>query len=570
MSKSGLKSKITAGVLFLFFMLILVSVVGYYYLTRLNNEARMVLEDNYESLEYSREMLWALNNWPNATRFETALAKQQENVTEPGEAQVTMSISIFYKSAAGAPQLSPIVAKALRQEIDKLMDLNMRAIVRKNERAGKTAETALVYIAIISGVCLLLGITFVYNFPGYIADPIQKLTEGIKGIANKQYSQRLHFKSGDEFGDLANAFNIMAQRLDEYEHSNLARILFEKQRAEAVVSSLKDATIGFDVNDVVLFANKQALQLLNLGEGELPGRTASEIAQRNDLLRYLVTETSNVPLKIVVDGKESFFTREMADIMQDGQRIGYVIILRNITTFKEQDIAKTHFIATISHELKTPLAASDFSLRLLEDERTGPLSTDQRELLDSLKQDNRRMIKMVSDLLDFSRVESGNIQLQIRSVKPAGIVDYALAAVQRQADEQQVTINYVPDDHLPAITADAEKAAWVLVNLLTNAIRYSPQQGVIQLALQPVDNTLVFSVADNGMGIPVAFQQKIFERFFQVPGMESQKGSGLGLAIAREFIEAQGGKIGVESTEGKGSRFYFSLPLSPAESLLIS
>lgn len=562
MSRSGLKSKITAGVLFLFFMLILVSTVSYYHLRQLNREAGLVLEDNYESLEYSREMLWALNNWPNPQRFEAALTKQEANVTEKGEAKTTATLALIYKTAKGSPVLSPVLAKAMRTQIDELMKQNMEAIVGKYERTGKTADKALIYLAVISGICLLLGITFVYNFPGYIAGPIQELTAGIKGIADKQYSQRLHFKRSDEFGELANAFNTMAQRLDEYEHSNLARIVFEKQRAEAVISSLKDATIGFDVNDVVLFANKQALQLLNLGEGELPGRTATEIARRNDLLRYLVTETNNTPLKIVVDGKESFFTREVADITQDGQRIGYVIILRNITTFKEQDIAKTHFIATISHELKTPLASSDFSLRLLEDERTGGLNGEQHELIDSLKADNRRMIKMVSDLLDFSRVESGNIQLQIQSVKPLGIVEYALEAVRKQAAEQHVTILYVPNDELPAITADAEKAAWVLVNLLTNAIRYSPQNSFIQLDLQPENDKLVFSVTDKGMGIPEAFRDKIFDRFFQVPGVDAHKGSGLGLAIAREFIEAQGGEIKVESTEGGGSRFYFSLPVT--------
>lgn len=563
MSKPRLKSKITAGVLFLFFMLMLVSVVAYYYLDRLNREARMVLKDNYESLEYSREMLQAVNQWPAAGRFEKALGGQAQNVTEKGERAVTDALGKLFNDIRTADTIPPATASAIRSQIDALMDLNMQAIVRKNERAGRTAEQALLYIALICGVCLMLGVTFVYNFPGYIANPIQKLTEGIRGIANKQYSQRLHFDSNDEFGELAAAFNTMAQRLDDYEHSNLARIMFEKRRAEAVISSLKDATIGFDVNDVVLFANTQALQLLNLGENELPGRTATEISKRNDLLRFLVNEANNAPLKIVVDGKESFFTKEMADIVQDGQKLGYVIILRNITTFKEQDIAKTYFIATISHELKTPLAASDFSLRLLEDERTGTLSAEQKDLLESLKQDNRRMIKMVSDLLDFSRAETGNIQLNIQSVAPAGIVQYALETVQQQATEQQVEISYAPSDHLPQVTADPEKTAWVLVNLLTNAIRYSPAHSAVQLEVSRLgDSLLTFSVSDKGAGVPAAFREKIFERFFQVPGMDNVKGSGLGLAIAKEFIEAQGGNIGIDSTEGKGSRFYFSLPVS--------
>ncbi|PSL49453.1 PAS/PAC sensor signal transduction histidine kinase [Chitinophaga niastensis] len=563
MSKLRLKAKITLGVLFLYIMLLVVSILGYYYLNRLNEKAKFILKDNYESLEYSKNMLVALEDLPvnraaALQQFSVNLKKQQANVTERGEMTATTAVSHIFEQLR---KDSTANIAAIKMSIYKIMDLNMAAIVGKNELVKKTADNALLYIAIISGVCFLLGFTFVYNFPGYIANPIHELTEGIKGIANKQYTKRLYFKSGDEFGELATAFNTMAQRLDEYEHSNLARIVFEKQRAEAVISSLKDATIGFDVKNTILFANTQALQLLNMQEKDVVGRPAEEISRRNDLLRFLINTQENAPLKIVVDGKECFFTRETTDIQHEEQRIGYVVILRNITTFKEQDIAKTHFIATISHELKTPLAASDFSIKLLEDERTGQLSTEQKELIDSLKQDNRRMIKIVSELLDLSQVESGNIQLQPQPVTALNIVQYAMDTVQKQAAQQGVTIHTDVPDTLPKVLADVEKTAWVLVNLLTNAIRYSGRGSTIELTVTPTGTEMVsFTVRDYGKGIPVAFRDKIFERFFQVPGMKGHKGSGLGLAISKEFIEAQGGIIGVDSEEEKGSRFYFTLP----------
>lgn len=552
MTRINLKTKITLGVLFLFMMLMIVSIMGYYYLNRVNREAGVILQDNYESLEYAKKMLQALERRDTAA-FLSSLRQQEANITEPGEEKVTALVRQHFM--AGQYDLT-------RHDLFTIMELNMNATVKKNERSKATADKALLYIALISGICFLLSITFVYNFPGYIANPIRELTEGIKGIAQKRYEQRLYFSSGDEFGELAAAFNTMAQKLDEYEHSNLARILFEKKRAEAVIGSLKDATIGIDDKGAILFANKEALQLLNMEEKEVAGYDAATVAKHNDLLYFLLHNREQGPVKIVVNGKESFFTHETADIHHESGRIGYIIVLKNITAFKELDLAKTHFIATISHELKTPLATTDISLKLLEDARTGQLNPEQQELLESIRQDNRRMIRMVSELLDFSRVESGNIQLQIQPVSPDNILQYALDTVQKQAAGKQVKIRTTSAPGAGMLIADAEKSAWVLVNLLTNAIRYSPAGSEVELSVElSGKDKLVFSVRDHGKGIDPAFSGKVFERFFQVPGSDDGKGSGLGLAIAKEFIEAQGGAIGVESAPGKGSRFWFSLPL---------
>lgn len=554
MTRLKLKSKIALGVLFLFGMLMIVSVLGFYYLNRVTREARAVLQDNYESVEYAKNMLRTLDAARiDTTTFLQALAQQEANITEQGERNATQQARKHFMEG------NYVLA---RQDLYTIMELNMAATVKKNERSKATADKALLYIALISGICFLLGITFVYNFPGYVANPIRELTEGIKGIAQKKYEQRLYFKSGDEFGELADAFNTMAQKLDEYEHSNLARILFEKKRAEAVIGSLKDATIGIDNKNTVLFANAEALQLLNIAEKDIVGWEANSVAKRNDLLHFLLHKNDQAPVKIVVNGKESFFTFEQLDIHHESAPIGHVIILKNITAFKELDQAKSHFIATISHELKTPLAATDLSLKLLEDNRTGDLNGEQQELLDSIRQDNRRMIRMVSDLLDFSRVESGNIQLQIQPVSPESILQYALDTVQKESAGRNIQINVNKPETTPLLQADAEKSAWVLVNLLTNAIRYSTPGNAVTLDVSLTGKgTLQFSVQDHGKGIAPAYRSKVFERFFRVPGSEDNKGSGLGLAIAKEFIEAQGGTIGVESAPGEGSRFWFSLPL---------
>ena len=390
-----------------------------------------------------------------------------------------------------------------------------------------------------------------------MASPVASLTEGIKAIADKNYSQRIHLNRKDEFGELANAFNTMAERLDEYEHSNLSKILFEKQRAETVINSLKDASIGIDNKGIVLFANQQALQLLHLANADIIGLPQEDVKKRNDLFRFLINEQNNIPFKIVVEGKENYFTKEIIELSHENQKASHVIVLKNITPFKELDVAKTNFIATVSHELKTPLASSDFSLKLLEDERVGTLTPEQKELVQNLKDDNKRLLRILSELLDMSQVESGKIQLNLQAVQPVALANKAIESVQNVAKEKNISIKTTLPENLPAIKADADKTTWVLNNFLTNAIRYSVTNTDILLTIEQKENRILFSVQDFGKGIDPQYKDKIFDRYFRVPG--SKEGTGLGLAICKEFIEAQGGRVMVDSDFGKGSRFSFEL-----------
>ena len=258
-----------------------------------------------------------------------------------------------------------------------------------------------------------------------------------------------------------------------------------------------------------------------------------------------------------MDNRENYFLKEIIEVPQ-GEVNNKVIVLKNITSFKELDVAKTNFIATISHELKTPLSSSDFSLKLLEDKRTGILSPHQKELIENLKQDNQRMLKILSELLNMSQVEAGHIQLKIQSVNPARIISKAIETVAVTAKEKGIHIKNESEEELPLIGADAEKTTWVLNNFLTNAIKYSNKDSVIEIFAKQQNGKVVFSVKDHGPGIPQKYKDRIFERYFQVPGAK-EKGSGLGLAISKEFIDAQNGKIWVETEPGQGATFNFEL-----------
>lgn len=562
-----LKTKVALGGVFLFLLLILVGAVSILYFNKITREASGIIEDNYETLNYSRDMLRELDELSSKdslkafNSFEQTLQLQEKNITEPGEKDMTASLRKNFSELKKKGSIDSL-SSLIRKDISGIMQVNLLAIDKKNQDAKTSAEKGKTIITLILTICILIGLTFIFNFPSLVASPIAKLTDGIRAIANKNYSERIHLNRNDEFGLLANAFNSMAEKLDEYEHSNLSKILFEKQRAETVINSLKDASIGIDNKGLILFANQQALQLLNLKELDIIGLPQHTVQEKNDLFRFLVNEKNTIPFKIVVDGKENYFTKEIIDISQKQEKIGSVIVLENITPFKELDTAKTNFIATISHELKTPLASSDFSLKLLEDERIGKLTAEQKELVQSLKNDNQRLLRILSELLDMSQVESGRIQLNIQDISPYGIITKAEESVANAVREKNLTVKKEIEENLPLVKADPEKIPWVLNNFFTNAVKYSPENGSITLKAFSKDDFIEIGVRDHGIGIEEAFQSKIFDRYFKVPGTKEKKGTGLGLAISKDFVEAMGGKIGVESQIGKGSYFFFRLPLA--------
>jgi len=561
MINGSIKYKIRLGTLFLFFLVVISGALSIYYLTKFTQQSRNVLKSNYETLQYSHEMQKLLdsiqvNKVKFIDSFEVQMRKQESNVTEPGEKEATTNLrSAFEKLKKDSGNAR--IRSQIRSALHDILYINMNAIKKKNEKSENAAEEAMTFLISIISFIFLIGLTFAYNFPSVITSPIVKLTESIKEIGNKNYKHRIHVDAKDEFGQLAGAFNDMAERLEYFENSSLNKLIFEKTRAEAVINSLKDASIGIDKNNIVLFANQQALQLLGIKADEIVGKMVDEISKRNDLFHFLVANEGNNPFKIVVDGKENYYVKEMLDVSQ-GESSNKVIVVKNITSFKELDAAKTDFIATISHELKTPLASSDISLKLLEDERID--KHEQKELVQQLKSDNQRMLRILSELLNMSQVEAGKIQLNIQFVNPYLILENSIKAVAVSVKDKKLHIEKEVDEDLPYIKTDADKINWVLNNFLTNAIRYSPEESTITIGMHLKEGYLSCAVKDKGQGIEEGYLQRIFERYFQIPGRSDKKGSGIGLAICKEFIEAMGGNIWVKSRIGEGSTFGFDLP----------
>ncbi|MEO7979029.1 ATP-binding protein [Flavobacterium sp.] len=570
-----IKTKLNLGVGLLFLMIIILSLVSAYSVFLIKADTENILKENYNTLEYSRNMILSLDGIKttpdnNISVFKEFLKKQMQNVTEPGEKEATANLEKSFALLENNSADENLKAQ-IRQNIFSIMKLNLDAIKQKSDIAKKTAETANFSIAIVGTLCFLIAFNLLVNLPNNIANPIKELTQSIKEIANKNYSERVHFTNHNEYADLANSFNTMAQKLQEYNNSNLYKLFFEKKRLETLINNMHDPIIGLDNEGIILFANDEALKIIGLKLEDVIAKSASALALSNDLIHSLMLKDDadapkKKPLKIYANGKESYFEKEILNItiIPTGEEkeinIGDVIILRNITLFKELDFAKTNFIATVSHELKTPIASIKLSLQLLENTKTGDMNEDQKQLVESIKDDSQRLLKITGELLNLSQLETGNIQLNIEKSNPYDIVNYAVEAVKVQADQKQIKLIIDTDENLQDVKADSEKTGWVLINYLSNAIRYSSEKSTIIIQLKNENNQIVFQVIDTGKGIDTRYQDKVFDKYFQVPGSQ-KSGTGLGLAISKEFIEAQNGSVGVESNLGLGSTFWFSLKI---------
>ncbi|WP_299761911.1 ATP-binding protein [uncultured Pontibacter sp.] len=602
-----LKTKITLGYLTILVVLLAIGVYSVINVNKLDNAASNILKDNLYTLQLGKRMISSLDKMQAAKQqllfsgvtpdvntaiirenvkvFEENLRKEQGNITEPGEGELVEDI------AEGFQNYSALLLKGsldesvyyiellpryrlLRDQLDQMLNMNMDAMIAKSDRAQQIAQQTRVYTLIALTVAMLLTLGFLLTVPAAITKPINRIVDSIQAASRKDFTQQLSTKGGDEFSRVAKVYNSMLKKLKEFEFSNLNELLMEKKRIELLVQNLDEGILLLDYNLLVIEANPVACDLLGLERKKLVGRQSQELENENDLYRELVKDimigrtADDHVLTLTVDGEEVFYRKSILEIVaynelkEQRELSGYVISLRNVSDFKRLDQAKSNFLATVSHELKTPLASIGYSLKLLEDERVGETNAEQRNLIKTLKQETSRLQKMVGELIDVSRLESGKIQLNVQQANVADIIHYAEEVINLQLLPKQLRLEVLIENHLTDVLADVEKTTWVLVNLLSNAVRYSPEGDVITISTEDKEHEVLIKVRDNGPGIDLSNHDKIFHKFVQIPGKEQYKGgSGLGLSISQEFIQSQSGNIWVESELGGGSTFMISLPV---------
>ncbi|WP_018621506.1 sensor histidine kinase [Spirosoma luteum] len=580
-----LKTKIALSLGFLFSIILLLGGLSAFYLNRLARDSRAILKDNSVSLQLVSDMQKALTELdrPDAlTDFEASLQQQEANVTEVGEQQATSDIRREFNRLKGQALDARILGR-MQLSLFSLNELNRQAIVRKSHTADQTARDAMVWLGFMGTLGFLVVFSFVISIPGYIANPLRELTQGIKQIASRNFEERLTVRSRDEWGELAQSFNAMAQKLHEFEHSSLARVLFEKKRVDTLVEIMPDGLIGLDEQRRILFINPVAGRLLGVDRQGAVGQYAPDLAATNDLMRLLISDimteglprppTGNNLLKITDpasgNGPDSYFVKQIhaVEVAPPGETnampAGYLIVLQNVTSYQQRDLAKTNFIATVSHELKTPISSIKLSLKLLQDQRVGLLNAEQKQLVNHVGDSADRLLTITGELLNMAQVESGQIQLHMQAVNPDELVRAATSALTMQAEQKDIHFAVSLSPNLPAVKADPDKASWVLINFLSNALRHSPDQSRVEITTQQIGDQIEFRVRDYGPGIREEFHERVFERYGKAPSLPgSFSGTGLGLSISKEFIQSMGGRIGLYPDGGSGATFFFQLAVA--------
>ncbi|MFT9494627.1 HAMP domain-containing sensor histidine kinase [Anaerosolibacter sp.] len=613
--RKGIKFKILGVYILLLVVLATSSIWSVTTFNRLSNSIENIMQSNYNSIVAAQNMIVAIERQDSAElahmfssdevatqifreneiEFLKWLSRAEDNITEPGEKENLQQIHELYmryidefsilvdlqkNQGAGEArtyyynEVLPLFENT-KDACRNLQNLNQEGMLKRKDNAHGVSTNASYSTIIVSSITILIGLFFAVYLTNKIVNPIYNLIDKIKKIADGDYSQQLDIVGKDEIAELAKEFNVMTRKLQSFDLLNFKKLMEEKQKAEAIVESISDGIIVTNEEHKLLLVNRAAETALNIREKDVLHKHFLEVIKREDIFQIInkVKDRSNVDnykkyTDITIDGesKKKHYRMNVTPIRtKEGDNIGFVTLLQDITKLKEVDQIKSDFVSTVSHEFRTPLTSISMGVGLLLDNIPGPVNNDQRELLEAIREDGDRLKNLVSDLLDLSRIESGKIQMDIGSYDLKDIIDNAVKPFNIQTKDKKTEIQVHVRDGLAKVKADFNKISWVLTNLIGNALRYTPIDGTgrIEIEAKETANKMLICVSDNGRGIPEDYQQKIFEKFIQVKNEngETSGGTGLGLAISKEIVNAHGGEIWVESQLGEGSSFYFTLNL---------
>ncbi len=470
------------------------------------------------------------------------------------------------------------LSNQLRELCLRLFELNQASMFEALPRAHAIANQTAYGTMLMSFVALVFSIIAMLWLTRVFITPAEQLTDRVKQIGAGNLDLKIDVRSDDEIGQLSREFNKMTERLMRFEQMNIEQILAEKRRSEAIVDRISDGLIMTDASRAILHANAVMTDLCCDTSQDVIGRPMEEVVHDERVKRtlrdcYDGKEVELGPrtqyLEFERNGIRSYYRPRLTKITDsEGVLSGVLMVLQDVTQFRELDHMKSDFIATLSHEFRTPLTSINMSVDILNQEILGPLNERQKELINSTKEDCYRLTKLARELLQLSKLESGKIELKNEELDVAGVIAFSLQPLQLQFAEKGIRLTVVASPDLPRIVADEQQISWVISNLATNALKHTDAGGQVTVRASAENDALMIGVEDTGHGIAPENLDKIFDKFVQVKHTADQTpGSvGLGLAIAKEIVELYGGKIWAASEVGRGSTFSFTLPLHHVDS----
>jgi signal transduction histidine kinase len=452
----------------------------------------------------------------------------------------------------------------IKAAADEILQMNQRNMIEANDRARLSAAQARSGMYLLLALCTLVALAFMHFAGRWILRPVKRLTLSADEIRRGNLDLVVASDSRDEIGLLAESFNAMAASLRELRRTDQARLLRVQRATQEAFDRLPDAVAVVDLEGRVEVSTESAKTVFGLRPGapifDLPHGLADYFKEALAEGRPAPVKSQAPMIQRFVSGEERFYRPEAVPILDAERRpTGAIFVLHDVTQLRQQDELKSSVIRAVSHQLKTPMTSIRMAIHVLLEEKIGGLTEKQAEVLVAAREDSDRLHEILSNLLDISRTESGKAGLDYQSFSPQSLVMDALEPFRRTAEDKGIGLGVDLHGNLPDVWTDRTRTSRVFANLLSNALRHTQAGGRIFLAAKEEEDAVRFVVSDTGEGIPAESLGRVFEPLFRIPGRDSAGGAGLGLSTAKEIVEDQGGTISVESREGKGTTFSFTL-----------
>ena len=400
-----------------------------------------------------------------------------------------------------------------------------------------------------------------------LTKPIMTLTKAAKEIAGNDFSVRVDVKTHDELQELAETFNDMTAELQKYEQMHVDKLVAEKTKTDAVIFSIADGIIMTDLSGKVQLANTRALEILDIPQSGWQDKAIWDFI-KHPALKTAFEDITNKPrqklakeVDLSIGDLMRFYQLSTEEVVTPDkkEKIGVVTVIRNTTLEKEIDKLKEDFVHSITHDLRNPMTSIRGFLKFLIDGVPGPVNEQQKKMLDTMDRASTRLLTLINDILDNAKLEAGRMNINLNAVDFKFIAQRTLDLGEGQALKKSIKLSVDLPAEIPIIKGDPELLERVLINLVGNSLKFTPESGIVTIKIDVLEKDLKVSVIDNGEGIPPEYVDKIFDKFQQVAG-QRKGGTGLGLTICKHIVEAHIGKIWAESKVGEGSKFIFTIP----------